>query len=91
MNPFFSLADFQNLENSQPMTKQDLFSDLSEHSFGIIGPNAARICWNSECYQYFILEGTGATQFFNKIFSGIDAEYTNASEVKNDNNSLKMQ
>ena len=36
-------------------------SDLSEHSFGISGPNVARISWNFECYQFFILVGPGAT------------------------------
>ena len=30
-------------------------SDLSEHSFGISGQNLARISWNFECYQFFIL------------------------------------
>ena len=44
MNPGFSLADFQHLEDFQPMRKHDFFSplpDLSENSFGISGLNVA--------------------------------------------------
>ena len=37
-------------------------SDLSEHSFGICGPNVARISWNFECVTKFLsLWGQGAT------------------------------
>ena len=46
MNAGLSLADFEHLEDSQPMRKHDFFSplpDLSENSFGISGPNIARI------------------------------------------------
>ena len=46
MNPGLSYADFQHLEDSQPMRKQDLFSPLSaisEHSFEI----------SEEWYQFF--------------------------------------
>ena len=39
MNTGFSLANLQQFEDSQPMRKQD----LSEHSFGISGPNLAWI------------------------------------------------
>ena len=34
-------------------------SDLSEHSFGISGPNIARISWNFEWYQLRILADLG--------------------------------
>ena len=37
-------------------------SDLSEHSFGISRPNVARISWNFEWYQFFILVGPGGNR-----------------------------
>ena len=62
MSTDFSLANFQHLEDSQPMRKQDLFpplSDLSEHSFGTSGPYIARFSWNFESYQLCILVSPG--------------------------------
>ena len=48
-------------------------SDLSEHSFGISGPNVARISWNFECYQFFILVGPGGNRgLMNKIYSNLN-------------------
>ena len=37
-------------------------SNLSEHSFGISGPNINRISWNFEWYQLFILVGPGGNR-----------------------------
>jgi len=44
------------------MTNHDLFFPQSQiylNSFGLSGPIVARICWNFEGYQYFILIGPG--------------------------------
>ena len=46
MNPVFSLVENPQNAGNQPMRNQDSFSqhsDLSEHSFGISGPNVAGI------------------------------------------------
>ena len=50
MNPGSSLADYQLLEDCQPIRNQDSFpskSDLAENSFRISEPNMARICWKT--------------------------------------------
>ena len=60
MNPGFLLVENPPNTENQPMRNQNLFpplSDLSEHSFGMSRPNVARISWNFEWYQFFILAG----------------------------------
>ena len=50
MNPGSSLADYQLLEDCQPIRNQDSFpskSDLAENSLRINGPNGARISWKT--------------------------------------------
>ena len=68
MNPAISLVKNPQNAGNQPMRNQDSFSqhsDLSEHSFGISGPNAPRISCNFERYQFFILVGPGGNQCGN--------------------------
>ena len=39
-------------------------SDLSKHSFGTSRPNVARISWNFQWYQFFILVGPGGNHVY---------------------------